>query len=169
MSQINRSRSIWPLPGGRGNYLKTMLWILEKVRPAMQTEELLDIVIKHFKLSSRNTAYSYLRVIHDLGLLEVKPTRVDKTPKGQDYLETQDREIVTDALFNRISGTQEVIQILSKSPMSIGRLFEEMKKLGYDNWKTKTQLRYRLHWLQEVGIVEKVGSNTRPTYEVVEI
>lgn len=133
----------------------------------MPTDKLLDVVVKNFNLSSRNTAYSYLRVIHDLGLLEVKPTRVYKTPKGQDYLETQDRKIIAEALLNRIAGTQEVIQSLSKSPMPIGKLFEQMGELGYDSWKTKAQLRYRLHWLQEIGLVKKVGSNTRPTYEVV--
>lgn len=166
MSKINRSRSLWPLPGGRGNYLAAMRWILEKVRPAMPTDELLDLVIKNFKLSSRDTAYSYLRVIHDLGLLEVKPTRVDTTQNGQDYVETQDREIIIEALINRIAGTREVIQVLSQSSMAIGKLSDEMKDLGYDSWKTKAQLRYRLHWLEEVGMVKKVGSNTRPTYEI---
>jgi len=168
MSQINRSNSIWPLPGGSGNYLNTMRWILEKVRPSMPTDDLLDLIVNNFQLSSRKTAYSYLRVIHDLGLLHVTKDRVEKTQQGQSYLETHDRKIVEDALFNRISGTREAVQVLSKSPMKIGGLFEEMKALGYDRWKTKAQLRYRLHWLQEVGRIRKVGSNTRPTYEVVQ-
>jgi hypothetical protein len=63
-----------------------------------------------------------------------------------------------------VDGVSEVIQLLRRQPMRIGRLHERMQADGY-RWSTLGQVRYRLRWLEEVGAVTRFGT-VRPEYRL---
>lgn len=164
MTQATKYRTLWPLPGGTGQYLATATAILGRAASSTSAEALLDWFLNEFELDSRRTAQSYIRVLHALGLIELVGLSVYVTTDGQRFLETGDVDIVRRALTVRISGVDDVLELLGRRPLRIGALTAAMKEAGYD-WSTDSQVRYRLRWLEEVGLVSRHGK-ARPEYRL---
>ena len=160
-----QARSLWPLPGGTGQYVVTLGIILHMVDKTTDTDEVLDQVIAKFdRAHSRKAARSYLHVVADLGFVDLDGPVVRLTAAGRKYLKTGDVALVRKALFNRVDGIAELLRVLGQRPMRIGLLHERMKARGY-RWTTLSQVRYRLRWLEEVGAVTRHGA-ARPEYRL---
>lgn len=167
MSTRGQIRTLWPLPGGAGQYLCTLHWILTAAQDAITTDDLSAALVARFGLKGERTGISYLRVVHGLGLLDIVGQSIYQTVQGRQYLETHDAAVVRHALFTRIDGCTAIVELLEERPLKIGRIRDLMSEHGYGYWQTDSQLRYRLRWLEEVGVVCR-GRGTRPEYELVE-
>lgn len=168
MTTRGQVRTLWPLPGGTGKYLDTLQWILDVARDKIRTEDLLTALVDQFGLQSEKAAISYLRVVHSLGLIEIVGQSTYETEPGRRYLETCDDSIVREALLSRIDGCSVIVDLMKSKgrPLQIGHIHELMVQQGYGHWQTDKQLRHRLRWLEEVGVVSR-GRGTRPEYELV--
>lgn len=159
------ARSLWPLPGGTGQYLVSLGTILHMVDGATDTDTVLDQIVATFERAhSRKTARSYLHVVADLGFVNIDGPVVRLTASGRKYLRTSDVALVREALFDRVEGVNELLRLIGQRPRRIGLLHECMQASGY-NWGTLSQVRYRLRWLEEVGEVTRHGRG-RPEYRL---
>ncbi len=164
----SQARSLWPLPGGAGRYLDSLRAILHMVDGTTDTEEVLGRMVVEFdKTKSLKAARSYLHVVADLGFIDLDGPVVRLTSSGRSYHQAGDAKLVRKALLSRIEGVTEMLQLLGRRPMRIGLLHERMKEAGF-NWKTVSQVRYRLRWLEEVGTVTRHGAG-RPEYRVQKV
>lgn len=84
------------------------------------------------------------------------------TDSGQAWSATGDVEIIRKALLNRVAGCSEILTLLAQRPLRTGALAEQLAVLGYE-WRTLSQVRYRLRWLEAVGLVDRIGK-VRPEY-----
>lgn len=160
------SRTLWPLPGGSGSYLRSLRTILDIVARREDVEDIIDALLKRFKsVSSRKAARSYLHVVADLGLIDMRGDSVKLTKDGEAFRAKRDPAVVGRALVERIAGVPEILEVLSVTPLRIGLLLPEMQARGFDSWTTDKQVRYRLRWLEEVGAVSSRGK-ARPEYFV---
>jgi hypothetical protein len=158
---------LWPLPGGVGHYMETLLWLVEVAQSVPVGTDIVDAMMERYSLSSRKTALSYLRVPHSLGFLELIGDSVYVTDQGNALLKSKDKHLVEAALLQRIEGCRVVIEALTERPRRLGHLIEQMSDMGFEQWSTGSQLRYRLRWLEECGVVERIGT-TRPEYKLVD-
>ncbi len=111
---------------------------------------------KKYSLQSSKSARQYVAVAVDLGFLEVHEGQLQATASGKRLAETGDRTLVRSALFKRIDGMWTLCELLHEQPRRIGLLLEPMQEAGF-NWQTDRQIRYRLRWLEEAGVVESRG------------
>lgn len=162
------SRTLWPLPGGTGSYLTSLSLILQLVAESTDADAAVAALVERFdQVSSPKASRTYLHVVADLGLIELDGYHVDVTETGIEYLKTRDPQLVERSLLDRIEGVTDIIDMLRARPRRIGLLHSELKQRGFASWTTDKQIRYRLRWLEEVGLVGKRGK-ARPEYFVIE-
>lgn len=159
------SRTLWPLPGGAGNYMRSLHWILTQVSETTDVRTVVSEMMGKYLLVSSKTAKSYLRVPAALGLIDLVGDSVYITPLGSEYLEGRSQAIIGTALLNNIEGCDEILSHLRARPLRIGILFTKMQSTGHC-WATQSQLRYRLRWLEEAGLLERHGKS-QPEYRLV--
>jgi len=160
-------RTLWPMPGGSGSYLRSLNTILGIVQSTTDTDEVLnDLVVAFPGVASFKAARSYLHVVAHLGLVDLDGPTVRVTDEGQGFLRTSDPVIVRQALLTRIAGTCELVKIIRQRPARIGLLLPKLQACGYE-WTTLSQVRYRLRWLEEVGVVARRG-RARPEYRLTD-
>jgi hypothetical protein len=160
-------RTLWPLPGGTGSYLASAAKILAIITAAEDTGDAVDELVAQFPgVRSKKAALSYLRVLVSLGLVNLDGPKLLLTREGHEFFSQRDPTIIKDALIRRISGVEELLNILRINPgLRIGLLVPHLRAIGYE-WTTYSQVRYRLLWLQEVGVVERTG-RARQQYRFV--
>jgi len=159
-------RSLWPLPGGTGKYLASLARFVSLAEDNPHIDEYVQRVVKSFRgVVSEKTARSYTHVAIDLGMLELHRNHVTATADGVRFAKTRDARIVEAALRSKIAGVDELLGELAAEPARIGELLPRMKSKGF-NWTGLSQVRYRLRWLQEVGLVTAEG-RARPIYALV--
>lgn len=162
-----RVRTLWPLPGGSGGYLAAVSEMLRMVRLTTDTDEVVDNVVGRFEaVRSRKAARSYLHVLGHLGLVDMDGPVIRLSASGTSFLSSHNPAIIREALVTRIAGVAELINILRKRPARIGLLLPQLQARGYQ-WTTMSQVRYRLRWLEELGVVTRHG-RARPEYRAAE-
>lgn len=112
------------------------------------------------------TARSYLRVPMTFGFLELDGPRCELTDLGEEFMSSRDLGLIYEQLVVRVAGVEEILDLLRIRPRRMGLLHEELKRQGFP-WSKDTQVRYRLRWLEAVGVVRREGK-ARPIYHVVE-
>lgn len=118
-------------------------------------------------VTSTKAARSYLHVVETLGLVEMRPATLVLTRTGERYLETQDPKIIKKALFDRVAAVREIVESLSQNPTRLGLLLEDLAGHDVVAWSTLSQVRYRVQWLMEVGVLGSRGKG-RPEYYVLD-
>jgi hypothetical protein len=160
---------LWPLPGGAGSYLPSLATILELVARSESSDSAVKAIEAQFsQVSSLKACRSYLHVVANLGMIDIDGYHVAVTEMGSEYRRTKDPRLVRSALMDRIEGVKTILEILHERPRRIGLLHAELKQRGFVSWTTDKQVRYRLRWMEELGMVGKRGS-ARPEYFVDEL
>jgi hypothetical protein len=150
-------RSLWPLPGGNQAYVLALEKLLPHATDQPMTGEFIARLQKEFpQVESTSTANGYLRVLVALGFVEIDGGQISLRPMGRNLAEQHDLELVRDALRDRIVGIKELLEELARGPRTMDQLQEVLATLGLA-WETNSQLRWRLHWLESVGLVAAVG------------
>lgn len=157
--QLGKSRAIWPLPGGIYSYVDTLNLLLNKiVSKDYHRTELVNWFISDFEnVSSSKTAYSYLNVPKNMGLIDFVDGKVFLTEEGKVYYESKDLENLFKIISNHIYVFEEIHTFLlgSTKPKTDEEILEYITE-NYDvNWSTLAQVNFRLLWLINLGKVEK--------------
>jgi hypothetical protein len=104
------------------------------------------------QVESIATVNGYFRVLVALGLIELGSGQISLTPAGREFVEIHDVELVCEALRTRIVGVKELLEELQRGQRTMEQLQEVMGEVGLA-WETNSQLGWRLHWLESVGLV----------------
>ena len=159
-------QSLWPLPGGTGNFLESLSIFINLAADHPKVDDYISAVIDKFPgVSSAKAARSYMRVVIDLGFMKTAEGGVGVTPDGRRFSNSRNSKVVRDASLDRIAGVDELMDELKNAPDRIGLILSRMQARGFA-WTTPSQVRYRLRWLEEVGMVTQEG-RARPIYSTV--
>jgi hypothetical protein len=154
-------KGIWPLYGGKGNYVLTLKRILEKIcKENPTTDQLVSWLRTEYKSFSESVPSHVLRVVErNLGFIQKVGRQVSLTSSGEEFLKTNENRLVLDALQKRVLGFDEILSMLSKSPgLSLTEIHKGLVEKFNLDWKTTAQTMFRLAWLVSLGFaVEQHG------------
>jgi len=156
---LDKSRAIWPLPGGINSYVDTLNLLLDKIALRnYQRNELVNWFISDFEnVSSNKTAYGYLNVPKNMGLIDFLDGKVILTNEGKIYQESKNLEILFKTISDHIYVFEEIHTFLlgSTKPKTDQEILEYITENFDVNWSTLAQVNFRLLWLINLGKVKK--------------
>lgn len=155
----NKSKAIWPLPGGIYSYVETLDHLLDRIVKVKSTrEDLINWFIDSFEnVNSKKTANGYLNVPKNMGLIDFDGGNCILTNDGQKYYTDKDLQFLFKTISKNIIAFEEVYQFLfssseSKSEQDVLEYIVE----NFDvNWTTLAQVNFRLLWLVNLGKIER--------------
>jgi len=151
-------KGIWPLYGGKRNYVLTLRKVLERIDQENPTmDQLISWLKTEYKGSSDTVPFSVLRVVSKiLRFMENVGGRVKLTPSGQEFLKTGQDRLILDALRKQVLGFEEIIAILTERPeLTLTEIHKELLQRCNLDWTTTTQTMIRLNWLESLGLVDE--------------
>lgn len=155
----NKSRSIWPLPGGIYSYVETLNQLLDQICLKENTkDDLVGWFVNEFEnVSSKKTALGYLYVPKNMGLINFSNGICNLTPEGELYRKTKDLEFLFKTISSNILAFGEVYEFLlsSSGPKSDQEILEYVNENFDVEWSTLAQVNFRLLWLINIGKVDK--------------
>ncbi|RKQ49922.1 HB1/ASXL restriction endonuclease-like protein with HTH domain [Roseivirga pacifica] len=161
----NKSRSIWPLPGGVYSYVQTLNQLLDQISQNLNSREnMVDWFIKSYdNVSSIKTANGYLNVPKNMGLIDFKDGNCILTIAGEEYHKKKDLEFLFETVSSNILAFKEIHQfLLSSDEAKADQEILEYVNENFDvNWSTLAQVNFRLLWLINIGKVEKTEEGYR--------
>lgn len=160
-------RTLWPMPSGSGRYFETLRLILDAASREAPLEELTAKLVERYAIATDKTARSYIDVASTLGFVTVEYQRVALTHSGRGALEEGFGEHVASALVNRVVGCAEIVEELRTGPRLLRKVRLGLEERGI-NWKTSSQIRYRLRWMEECGLIERGGSGPAVWYALID-
>ena len=157
--QNNKSRSIWPLPGGINSYVETLNELLLRIEgKKSKREQLIQWFADNYEnVNSLKTAKGYLNVPKNMGLIEFENGVCILTLAGKKYLKSQDLEFLYQTISSNILAFEEIHQLLlnSSNPITDQQLLEFVNESFEVDWSTLAQINFRLRWLINIGKVDK--------------
>jgi len=157
----NKSRSIWPLPGGIYSYVETLNSLLDKIHSTKsKREDLISWFVSSFEnVSSRKTANGYLNVPKNMGLIDFENGICLLTDAGTEYRNTKDLEFLYETISKNILAFEEAYQFLlnSPTPKSDQEVLEYIIENFDVEWSTLAQVNFRLMWLINLGKITKTN------------
>ena len=161
----NKSRSIWPLPGGIYSYVETLNQLLDRINSRKsKRDELIRWFVDSFdNVSSHKTANGYLNVPKNMGLIDFQEGICLLTDAGKEYLNTKDLKLLFRTISDNILAFEEVYQFLlsSPEPKSDQEVLEYIVENFDVEWTTLAQVNFRLLWLINIKKVEKTEDGYR--------
>lgn len=156
----NKSKSLWPLPGGVLSYIETLDQLLENIDSSKSTRnDLVKWFVTSFdNVTSENTASGYLNVPKNMGLIDFKDGLCVLTDAGKQYHQSKDIEFLYLTISSNILAFEEVYQFLlsSKEPKPEQEVLDYIVENFDVDWSTYAQVNFRLRWLINLGKVEKL-------------
>ena len=152
-----KNLSLWPLPGGRGNFVQTMWMMLTFVSEQEPTLDVfIDWTISTFeKVNSRKTAKGYIEMIRLAGLIEPRADRLVLTSDGAAYLASTDPDDLYRTMSDNIAGFEETLDRIRQSPATLPELTIFLNGMLGTQWDTDAQAGWRVQWLESFGKVER--------------
>lgn len=155
----NKSRSIWPLPGGIYSYVDTLDLLLDKIVSKKCTrDELVNWFVNTFdNVSSYKTANGYLNVPKNMGLISFKNGKCILTEEGQEYHINKNLEFLFKTISKNILAFEDIHQFLlnSSETKSDQEILEYVNENFDVSWSTLAQVNFRLLWLINLGKIKK--------------
>jgi len=154
-----KNRSIWPLPGGNGNYVETLFLFLAAVEnDTIDVAGMTDWYMKTFEnVNSEKVARSYVYVPRKMGLIKFQNDQVTLTSEGRKVFETKDIELLFSTISQNILAFDDIVEFLktTKTPQSEKEILEFLKDSFDIEWSTYAQVNFRLRWLESLEKIEK--------------
>lgn len=162
-----KNLSLWPLPGGRGNFVQTMWMMLTYVSESEPTlDEFIDWTIETFeRVNSRKTAKGYIEMVRLAGLIQPRGDRLVLTSDAASYLASTDAEELYRTMCDNIAGLEETLDRLREAPATLPELTAFLNRTLGTAWDTDAQASWRVQWLQSLGKVEKTADNKFVAHE----
>ncbi|HQQ96768.1 MAG TPA: restriction endonuclease [Cyclobacteriaceae bacterium] len=161
-----KSRSIWPLPGGIDKYVDTLDKLLEVIKQGTTDKEgLINWVIKNYEnVKSEKTTWGYINVPKNMGLISFKDGKCNLTEEGEQYLGTKDLNFLYETISKNILAFDDIYQYLKtvKEPQNEEQILDYLKDNFDIEWSTFAQVNFRLLWLENLKKIK----NTDQGYTV---
>jgi hypothetical protein len=154
-----KNRSIWPLPGGNGNYVETLFMFLSVVNEGgVDGAGLAQWYMKTFEnVNSEKVAKSYVYVPRKMGLMTFQNDQAMLTEEGKQVFEARDIELLYEVISKNILAFDDIVEFLktAKTPQAEKEILEFLKDSFDIEWSTYAQVNFRLMWLESLGKIEK--------------
>jgi len=159
-TSTEKSRSLWPLPGGINKYVETLNAFLEKVNNSKSSKnDLVKWFLDNYdNVNSKKTAGGYTNVPRSMGLIEVKNGVYSLTQDGKTYLSKNNNKVLYEIIHRNIFAIEEVMQFLTSSeePQKEQDVLDYLTENHGVTWTTFAQVSFRLMWLINLSKIEKV-------------
>ena len=166
IDQGNKSRGLWPLPGGTTAYVDTLLKVLGAVEQGVNTRgKLIDWFLRTFDtVKSAKSAAGYVNVPRAMGLITGKDGKLTLTPSGEKVLETGDIAFLYETFAENVFAIEEILKYLEASaePQTEEDVFEFLRENLDVEWTTFAQVNFRLLWLMNLGKAKKTEEGWVP-------
>ncbi|OXB01919.1 restriction endonuclease [Flavobacterium pectinovorum] len=152
----NKSRAIWPLPGGIYSYIETLNQLMDRISDKKSSrEDLINWFVDSFEnVTSKKTANGYLNVPKNMGLIDFLNGNCVLTSDGQQYHTTRNLQFLFETISKNIVAFEEIYQFLIE-PKSEQDILEYVVENFDVNWSTLAQVNFRLLWLINLGKIER--------------
>lgn len=154
----NKNRSTWPLPGGINNYINTLNNFLEILSSGFDTKKkLISWYMKNFNVNSETTAYGYIHVPKNMGLIDIKNGKYFLTEDGKKYLKSKDLSLLYETISKNIFAFDEILEFLktSKEPKNEQDILNYLNENFDAKWESFAQTTFRLNWLLNLNKIKK--------------
>lgn len=155
-------RSLWPLPGGHGHFLATLVeivgWVDAREKPS--TLELFGWMRQQYRLApDAKTPNGYIQLVTRMGyLVSDRSGQIAASGCGRLLLTSQgpDRvKLVTDALMSEWLGVYDVLAEVNRLGVTNGTALLRNLSSRFPSWTSTAQYEWRLQWLHSLGYLEK--------------
>jgi len=158
-TDAEKSRSIWPLPGGTDSYIETLDRLLETINQGNTTKKgLIDWVLRNFdNVKSEKTTWGYINVLKNIGLIAIKEGQCFLTEPGRQYLSTKDLNFLYQTISKNILAFDDIYQLLKTidKPQTQEQILEYLKENFDIEWSTFAQVNFRLLWLENLKKIQR--------------
>jgi HJR/Mrr/RecB family endonuclease len=149
-----KSRSIWPLPGGIYSYIDTLDKLLETIKNGtIDKKGLISWVINTFEnVRSEKTSWGYINVPKNMGLIVFIDGKCQLTEAGKKYLSSKDLNFLYETISKNILAFDDIYQFLktAKEPQNEEQILDYLKENFDIEWTTYAQVNFRLLWLENL-------------------
>jgi restriction endonuclease Mrr len=154
-----KALSVWPLPGGSRLWKQTLDEMLTYVAQHGTTLRAgIDWMLERFdRVNSTKVVRGYWQVPRSFGLLETVGARMALTPEGASYLESKSSSQLLEILRASVAGFDEVLRALDQGPVRPDELLPRLNQQLHVQWQSEAQVRFRLGWLENLGVAEQSG------------
>ncbi len=158
-AEKEKSRSIWPLPGGINNYVETLNNFLAQINSGNNSKKGLGKwYLSNFEsVSSEATIQSYINVPKNMGLIRFENGVYEFTDDGNKYFKSNDKELLYDIISKNILAFDDVYEYIntSKVPVNEEEILNYLKDSFDIEWTTYAQVNFRLLWLINLNKIVK--------------
>ena len=152
----DRSKDVYPLPGGYDGYLVTFEKILSHVDTHRPVGADLIAEIQSTFGSSQTSARLMTSFLKRAGFLTETASQLGLSGASRRYLADQDPAIILAQIHSRVRFFGEMLELL-KVPRTTGQLLDVANTAFGMNWDTNAQIQRRRGWLQSAGAVTVDG------------
>lgn len=146
-----KSRVIWPLPGGITSYVETLNEFLAQVYNGNNTKKgLIKWYLDNFEnVTSEGTAQGYINVPKNMGLTRFEKGVYSLTADGEKYFTSKSKEQLYKIIAKNILAFDDIYEYLKTSsiPLNEEEILNYLKGNFDIEWTTFAQLNFRLLWL----------------------
>jgi len=159
IGDANKSRGLWPMPGGTTAYVDALFKFLAVVDQGVNTKaKLVDWFMQTFDtVKSPKTAGGYVNVPRTMGLVVVKNGKFSLTPAGKQVLTTKDMGFLYDTFAANIFAIADIVEFLETAgePQTEEAIMDFLKQNLDVEWSTFAQVNFRLWWLLNLQKIKK--------------
>ncbi len=146
-----KSRVIWPLPGGITSYVETLNEFLAQVYNGNNTKKgLIKWYLDNFEnVTSEGTTQGYINVPKNMGLTRFEKGVYSLTADGEKYFTSKSKEQLYKIIAKNILAFDDIYEYLKTSsiPLNEEEILNYLKGNFDIEWTTFAQLNFRLLWL----------------------
>lgn len=158
-NNFQKSRSIWPLPGGTDKYIETLnLFLAQLVKGNDTRSGLSKWYLESFEnVTSEASTNGYINVPKNMGLIQSSNGKFSLTTDGERYVSNPDKELLYEVIAKNILAFDDIFEYIRNSERAISEeeIMDYLKENFDIEWTTFAQLNYRLGWLENLGKIEK--------------
>lgn len=154
-----KSRSIWPLPGGIDRYVETLDLFLTQIAKGNNSRNgLSKWYLDNFEnVTSEGTTQGYINVPKNMGLTQFSNGIFSLTVDGENYIKKKDKELLYEIIAKNILAFDDVYEYIktSATPISEEEVLSYLKENFNIEWTTFAQVNFRLRWLENLEKIVK--------------
>lgn len=154
-----KSRGLWPLPGGVDAYVTTLFKVLDAIQSGVNTRQaLLKWFMDEFEaVQSSKTANGYVGVPKTMGLTLIEGGNITFTEDGAEIQRTRDLGLLYKTFSNHVFAINELMEFLKNSPepQDEEAILEFLRENLAVEWSTYAQVNFRMLWLANMGKVKR--------------
>jgi hypothetical protein len=163
--RTTKALSVWPLPGGRRAWKATLDAMVRHVATEAPTvqQAIAWLIATYEKASSEKVARGYWQVLRSFGLIELSGEQLGLSIDGAEYHEAPTESRLLAIIRSHAAGFDEIIRHLQDQPLTAEQLLQHMRDDLGVTWETDAQIRFRMGWLENLGMVEEHDDQWRLT------